>query len=432
MKNDFSIKNAKDFTGQEVELKGWVFNKRSGGSIVFLQVRDGTGFMQVIVVKQEVKEEVFQKAQELTLESSVICTGTIKDEKRAVGGFELSLKELVVINLSAEDYPIGKKEHGPDFLLSHRHLWLRSKRQWAILRIRNTLINGINEFLQKENFSRIDTPIITPSACEGTTTLFEIDYFGEKAYLTQSGQLYLETAIYSFGRCYDFGPALRAEKSKTRRHLIEFWIMDAEAAFMDFEELLKFEEKFIFYLIQKVLNENEKEFIIIGRDTKPLESIKTPFDRLTYDNAIKRLNSLGSDIKWGSDFGNDDETILMNHFNNPIFITDYPASIKAFYCKKRKDNEKLVLSGDLMAPEGYGEIIGGGQREDDYNKLLKSIKDHKYMLSDYEWYLDLRKYGSVPHSGFGLGLERLIAWICKLDHVRETIPFPRMMDRFRP
>jgi asparaginyl-tRNA synthetase len=432
MTKEFFIKDVKNFVGKEVILKGWVFNKRSSGSIVFLQVRDGTGTIQATVFEDEVSKKIFSETEKLAIESSVLLKGLLKKEQRAPTGFEVAVRDLSIISFSADDYPIGKKEHGPDFLLANRHLWLRSKRQWAILRIRNQLINAVNEFLQKNNFIRIDTPIITPSACEGTTTLFEIDYFGEKAYLTQSGQLYLEAAIYSFGRCYDFGPALRAEKSKTRRHLIEFWMMDAEAAFVDFEGMLKIEEDLIFYLIQDVLHNCPEELKIIERDTTPLKIIKLPFIRLRYDEAVKKLNELGSDISWGTDFGNDDETMLMNFYKQPVFITHYPAEIKAFYCKRDSQNSKLALSADLLAPEGYGEIIGGGEREDSYEKLVASIKSHQYKMEDYNWYLDLRKYGSVPHSGFGLGLERLVNWICKLDHVRESIPFPRMLERFRP
>lgn len=432
MNDEFLIKDADKFIRKEVAIKGWVFNKRSSGSIIFLQLRDGTGVIQATIIKSEVPGKIFSEAEKLTLESSVSLSGLLKEEKRSPTGYEIAVKDLSIICLSPEDYPIGKKEHGPDFLLANRHLWLRSKRQWAILRVRNQLINGINEFLQKNNFIRIDTPIITPSACEGTTTLFEIDYFGDKAYLSQSGQLYLEAAIASFGRCYDFGPALRAEKSKTRRHLIEFWMMDAEAAFVDFEGMLKIEEDLIYYLIQSVLENCEEELKTIERDTMPLKKIKLPFLRLKYDEAVKKLKELGSDISWGIDFGNDDETILMNHYKQPVFVSHHPAKVKAFYCKRDSKNNKLVLSADLLAPEGYGEIIGGGEREDSYDNLLASIKSHNYKVEDYNWYLDLRKYGSVPHSGFGLGLERLVSWICKLEHVRESIPFPRLLERFRP
>ncbi|KKR30753.1 MAG: Asparagine-tRNA ligase [Candidatus Gottesmanbacteria bacterium GW2011_GWC2_39_8] len=396
-----------------------------------MQLRDGSGFIQGTVLKNEVTPEVFALADKITLESSLEVTGLLREEKRSPTGFELTVKDIKIYQLS-EEFPIGKKEHGPDFLLQHRHLWLRSKRQWAILQIRNTLINGINEFLQKDNFIKIDAPMITPSACEGTTTLFQIDYFGEKAYLSQSGQLYLEAAIGSVGRCYDFAPVLRAEKSKTRRHLIEFWMMDAEAAFMEFEEMLSLEENLLQYLIEKVLETNQSELKILERNLETLVNIKKPFLRITFDEAVKKLHELGSDIKDGEDFGNDDETLLMNYYKQPIFVTHYPAKVKAFYCKRYPKNTDLALSADLLAPEGYGEIVGGGERENDYNTLLKRIEEHRYKKEDYDWYLDLRKYGSVPHSGFGIGLERIIAWICKLDHVRETIPFPRLLERAYP
>lgn len=432
MRKDFLIKDCKNFIGKEVTTKGWAFNKRSSGAIIFLQVRDGTGFIQAIVLKKNVSAEVFKLCESITLETSIIIKGLIKEEKRAPRGFELSVTDLEIVSASPDDYPIGKKEHGPDFLLVHRHLWLRSKRQWAILRIRNKIIEAINEYLQKENFTRIDTPIITPIAAEGTTSLFEIDYFGEKAFLSQTGQLYLEAAIFSFGKVYDFGPVLRAEKSKTRRHLIEFWMMDAEVAFVNYSEILEIEERLIEYLIKKVLENCREEFKILERNVTPLQQIKLPFKRFTYAQIIKKLQELGSDIKFGTDFGNDDETLLMNHFKQPIFVTHYPVDIKAFYCKRDKKDKKLALAADLLAPEGFGEIIGGGEREDDFDKLVTNIKEHDYKLSDYDWYLDLRKYGSVPHSGFGIGLERLVAWICRLDHVRESIPFPRMLERFRP
>lgn len=431
MKSSFSIRDVAKFAGQEVELKGWVYNKRSSGSLCFLQLRDGSGFIQGTVIKKEVSEKVFSEAEKVSLESSVIVKGTVREDKRAPEGYELTVKDLKIISLS-EEFPIGKKEHGPDFLLTHRHLWLRSKRQWAILRIRNQIINSLNAYLQKDGYVKIDSPMITPTASEGTTTLFELDYFGEKAYLSQSGQLYIETAIFSLGKVYDFGPVMRAEKSKTRRHLIEFWMMDAEAAFMDLAESLILEENIIQTIISDVLQNCEQELKILGRDLKPLQEIKLPFPRLTYDEAVKKLQELGSDIKWGTDFGNDDETLLMNHYQQPLFVTHYPAHVKAFYTKKSGDNDKYAVCADMLAPEGYGEIIGGGQREESYEKLLAQIKKHNYNKADYDWYLDLRRYGSVPHSGFGIGLERLVAWICKLDHVRETIPFPRMLERFSP
>ena len=431
MKPSVLIKEINEFIGKEVIIKGWVYNKRSSGKIHFLQIRDGSGFIQAIILKGEVSSESFAAAEKVTLESSVEMAGIVREDKRAPDGYELTAKELTIIQL-AEEFPIGKKEHGPDFLLNNRHLWLRSKRQWAILRVRNEIIRSLNEYLQKEGFVRVDTPIITPSACEGTTTLFEIDYFGEKAYLSQSGQLYLEAAIGSLGRVYDFGPALRAEKSKTRRHLIEFWMMDAEAAFVDFIGILKVQEEMVYHIIQSVLKNCQKELEILERDTQVLSSIKLPFVRLTYKETIKLLNSLGSDIKIGSDFGNDDETILMNHYKNPVFVTHYPAEVKAFYAKKDPNDGDFALVADLLAPEGYGEVIGGGERESDYDTLIREIQKRNLNVKDYDWYLDLRKYGSVPHSGFGIGLERMVAWICKSPHVRETIPFPRLLGRFRP
>ncbi|PIZ76351.1 MAG: asparagine--tRNA ligase, partial [Parcubacteria group bacterium CG_4_10_14_0_2_um_filter_7_35_8] len=417
--------------GQDVELKGWVFNKRSSGSIIFLQIRDGSGCLQAVVVKNEVSSESFDEAEKLIEESTIIAMGQIKEEPRSPYGFEMQIKDLKIISLSSE-FPISKKEHGINFLLSLRHLWLRSQRQWAILRIRNQIINAINEFLQKEDYIKLDAPIITPAACEGTTTLFPVDYFGNKTFLSQSGQLYLEAGIASFGKCYDFGPTFRAEKSKTKRHLTEFWMMDAEAAFMEFNELLELEEKMIYYIIQEVLKNCKEELKIIERDTIPLEQIKLPFERLSYQETIIKLQELGSDIKYGEDLGNDDETILMTHFKQPLFITKFPSTFKAFYFKRDSKDSNLTLSSDLLAPEGYGEVTGGGQREDDYQILLNRMNEEKLNIKDYEWYLDLRKYGSCPHSGFGLGLERIVAWICKLEHVRESIPFPRTIYRFTP
>jgi len=427
----FLIKDAKNHIGQDVELKGWVFNKRSSGSIIFLQIRDGSGCLQAVVAKNEVSSESFDETQKLTEESSIVAIGQIKEEPRSPYGFEMQIKDLKIISLSSE-FPISKKEHGIDFLLSLRHLWLRSQRQWAILRIRNQIINAINEFLQKENYIKLDSPIITPAACEGTTTLFPVDYFGNKTFLSQSGQLYLEAGIASFGKCYDFGPTFRAEKSKTKRHLTEFWMMDAEAAFMEFNELLEFEEKTIYYVIQEVLKNCQEELKVIERDTVPLEQIKLPFERLNYQETIAKLQQLGSDIKYGQDLGNDDETILMTFFKQPLFITRFPSTFKAFYFKRDAEDNNLTLSSDLLAPEGYGEITGGGQREDDYQILLNRMNEEGLNIKDYEWYLDLRKYGSCPHSGFGLGVERIVAWICKLEHVREAIPFPRTIYRFTP
>ncbi|MBU4466747.1 asparagine--tRNA ligase, partial [Patescibacteria group bacterium] len=356
----FEIKNAKDHIGQEVEIRGWVFSKRSSGAIIFLQIRDGSGYLQAVIVKNEVSSESFDETQKLTEESSILIKGLIKEEPRSAYGFEMQVTGLKTINLSLE-FPISKKEHGTDFLLSQRHLWLRSRRQWAILRIRNEIINAINSFLQNQGYLRFDSPIITPSACEGTTTLLKVDYFGTPAFLSQSGQLYLEAGIASFGKVYDFGPTFRSEKSKTKRHLTEFWMMDAEAAFMEFKELLEFEENMIYEIIQKILMNCSSELTIIERNLAPLEQIKPPFPRLSYQETLLKLRELGSDIKDGEDLGNDDETILMNHFKQPLFITKFPSTFKAFYFKRDQEDNNLTLSADLLAPEGYGEITGGGQ-----------------------------------------------------------------------
>ena len=416
--------------GQEVTLKGWVANLRSSGKIWFLEFRDGAGFVQVIVDAAEVDKDSLKTMEVLTIESSAIIIGTVakhpkKDE------YEIKAKSVKLVAPSPE-YPIGKKEHGPDFLLDNRHLWLRSSRQWAIQRIRNTIINTIYSHLNANGFIKIDAPILTPTSCEGTTTLFSIDYFGEPAYLTQSGQLYIEAAIFSHGRVFDFGPVFRAEKSKTRRHLTEFWMMDAEAAFVEHEENLKIQENLIATIVKAVLVNNKKELEILERDTTILQRVAPPFYRLTHKEAIAKLRERGSDIKDMDDLGADDETLLTELYDKPIFVEKYPAAVKAFYMKRDPADPKRVLNADLLAPEGYGEIIGGRQREDDYDALLARMKEEKLNIADFQWYLDLRKYGSVPHSGFGVGLERLVAWICGLKHVRESIPFPRLLNRLRP
>lgn len=425
-----NITQAKEFVGQSVKLAGWVYNFRSSGSIYFLQIRDGSGFIQAIIDKKAVNDEVWQASEKITLETSVEITGMVSKHPKKEE-YEIQVKDLKLVQI-AEEYPIGKKEHGPDFLLDNRHLWLRSSKQWAILRIRNTVINAIYEFLNKDGFIKIDSPILTPNACEGTTELFKINYFDEdKAYLSQSGQLYIEAAIYSFGRVFDFGPVFRAEKSKTRRHLTEFWMMDAEAAFCDHEANMKTQEGLICFIVNEVLSLNKKELEILERDVAPLEKIKAPFLRKTHAEVVKELREMGSDIKENDDLGGDDETLLTKKYDLPVFVEKYPAEVKAFYMK-RDATGKYALNNDLLAPEGYGEIIGGSQREDDYETLLKRIKEHKLPVKEFQWYLDLRKYGSVPHSGFGLGLERVVTWICGIQHVRETIPFPRMINRIRP
>jgi len=424
------INFAKDFVGQEVLLAGWVYNLRSSGSICFLQIRDGSGFLQAIVSREQVGDEVWEKAQTITLESSVELTGEITKHPKKEE-YELQVKSLQIINLS-EEYPIGKKEHGPDFLLDNRHLWLRSPKQWAIQRVRNTIINATYEYFNQHSFIKIDAPILTPNACEGTTELFEINYFDwTKAYLSQSGQLYIEAAIFAHGRVFDFGPVFRAEKSKTRRHLTEFWMMDAEMAFCDFRQNMEVQEELTQYIVEQVLAKNQNELLILERDIEPLKKIKAPFIRKTHSEVVKELQAMGSDIKDGDDLGADDETMLTKKYEQPIFVTHYPAEVKAFYMK-RDETGKFALCSDLLAPEGYGEVIGGSEREADYKVLLERIKEHNLPVEQFAWYLDLRKYGSVPHSGFGYGLERLVAWICGLEHIRETIPFPRLINRINP
>ncbi len=425
------LKDISQFLGQEVAVRGWIYNFRSSGSIFFLQVRDGSGFIQAIVSKNEAPAEAWEACQKITIETSVEIVGTVSKHPKKEE-YELQVKNLKIVQV-AEEYPIGKKEHGPEFLLDERHLWLRSSKQWATMRVRNTVINATYEYFNQNGFIKIDTPILTPTACEGTTTLFEVPYFDlGKAYLAQSGQLYLEAAAMSFGRCFDFGPTFRAEKSKTRRHLTEFWMMDAEAAFVHHEENMKIQEELICHIVKKVLETNRKELEILERDISKLEKIKAPFVRMTYHDAIKKVQSLGSDIKDGDDLGADDETLLTQDSDVPVFVEKWPRQIKAFYMKRDPQNSEVVLGSDLIATEGHGEIIGGSEREDNYDLLLSRMKEEKMPLADFQWYLDLRKYGSVPHSGFGYGLERIVGWMCGVHHVRETIPFPRMINRLKP
>jgi len=427
------IKDFKDSVGEEVMIQGWMFNKRGSGKLWFLELRDGTGTTQgVIFSKDPANDPLFKKGEQLTMESSVRVTGKVSKHPKLENTYELQVSDLEIVQIS-EPYPIAKKGHGIDFLLENRHLWLRSKKQRAIQMIRNTVINATYEYLNRESFTKIDSPILTPNACEGTTTLFEVEYFDEgSAYLSQSGQLYLEAAIFSVGRCFDFGPVFRAEKSKTRRHLTEFWMMDAEAAFVEHEENMKIQEGLIEFIVGKVLEKNLSELATLERDIEPLKKIKAPFVRMTHAEAIKKLHELGSDIKADDDLGGDDETILTKEYEKPIFVEKYPAKVKAFYMKRDPENEELALCADLLAPEGYGEIIGGSQREDNYEVLLARVKEHKLPLEEFNWYLDLRKYGSVPHSGFGFGLERIVGWICGQKHIRETIPFPRTINRIKP
>ncbi len=428
---DTTIDKIGQFEGQTVRLKGWIYNKRSSGKIVFLQIRDGFGIIQAVAVKSQFAPEKFEEIQKATQESSIIVTGSVRKDERAPSGYELSLETFEVIGTS-EDYPISPKEHGVDFLMEHRHLWLRSARQHAIMKIRNTIIRSCEDYLRKEGFLRIDTPILTPAACEGTTTLFETDYFDRKAYLSQSGQLYNEANCMAFGKVYCFGPTFRAEKSKTRRHLMEFWMLEPEVAFATIEDIMELEENMISYMASKVVEENSADLKSIGRDISKVEAIKAPFPRLHYNDAIELLHSHGNDLPWGEDFGADEETIISSQFDRPVFVHRYPAQCKAFYMEPDPKDPKHALCADLLAPEGYGEITGGGQRMSDYEMLKNKIIENKLPLEAYEWYLDLRKYGSVPHSGFGIGIERTITWICGIDHLRETIPYPRMLTRLYP
>lgn len=429
----YFIKNLKDYKDREVILKGWVYNFRSSGKIMFLQLRDGTGFVQCVLSQNDVAPEKWQEAQKIVQETSVSITGIVGEHPKQPGVFEIQVKDFRIYQIPTEEYPISKKEHGPEFLLDNRHLWLRSSRQWAIQKIRDTLIRATYEWMHENNFFKFDSPILTPAACEGTTTLFGVEYFDlGQAYLSQSGQLYLEAAIASLGRVFDFGPVFRAEKSKTRRHLTEFWMMDAEAAFVGHEENLQIQEELISFMVERVLAENLGELGILGRDIEPLKKVKPPFERMTHAEAVQKLRAMGSDIGEMDDLGADDETILTKEFDKPIFVEKYPAEVKAFYMKRDPKDEKYALCADLLAPEGYGEIIGGSEREDDYDTLVARIKEHNLPMKSFQWYLDLRKYGSVPHSGFGFGLERIVAWVCGLKHLRETIPFPRMINRITP
>ncbi|QUL98652.1 MAG: asparagine--tRNA ligase [Candidatus Fermentithermobacillus carboniphilus] len=429
---DSSVSEVGLYEGKLVRLKGWLYNKRSSGKVLFIILRDGTGTIQCVVSRADIGEDSFLTIDRLNQESSLIIEGRVRKDPRAPGGYEIGVTGFSVVAAAFPDYPISLKEHGIEFLLDHRHLWIRTPRQRAILAIRAEVMKACRDFLDGEGFIEVDAPILTPSACEGTTTLFSTDYFGEKAFLSQSGQLYNEAAIMALGRVYCFGPAFRAEKSKTRRHLTEFWMVEPEAAFMEFEELLGLEERMVTYVVEKVLQNREKELVLVGRNPEDLREVKPPFPRMTYDEAIKVLNEQGFEISWGEDFGAPHETALASLHRKPLFITHYPTQIKAFYMKPDPDRPEVVLGADLLAPEGYGEIIGGGERIADYDLLKQRLEENRLPAEDYGWYLDLRKYGSVPHSGFGMGIERLVTWICRLEHVRETIPFPRMLTRLRP
>ena len=426
------IEDAKNYVGQEVRLGAWLRNKRGSGKMQFLQLRDGTAFFQGVVVKSVVGEEIFAKAKALSQETSMYLIGTIVADERSPFGYELQVKDLTVVGAS-ENYPITPKEHGTDFLMDHRHLYLRHIQPFAVLRIRNTLIAATYEFFNKEGFIKIDSPLLTGSAPEGTTELFHTEYFDEDAYLSQTGQLYAEAGAMAFGRVFTFGPTFRAEKSKTRRHLTEFWMIEPEMAWMDQEDSLNIQERYISYLIQSVLDRNEYELDLLGRDKDLLKSYtQLPYPRVSYDDAVELLQENAFDVKWGVDFGSPEETFLANHFAKPVFITNFPKEIKAFYMKRHPDRDDVVISADLLAPEGYGEIIGGSERDTDFDYLEKRVKEQGLDVEEYSWYLDLRKYGSVPHSGFGLGLERAVTWSTGEEHIREAIPFPRTMNRLWP
>ncbi|MDA45146.1 asparagine--tRNA ligase [Listeria monocytogenes] len=427
-----TINQASEFVGKEVKIGAWLANKRSSGKIAFLQLRDGTGFMQGVVVKAEVGDDIFATAKALTQETSLFVTGTINEDTRSPFGYEMAVSGVEVISES-HDYPITPKEHGTEFLMDHRHLWLRSNRQHAIMKIRNEIIRASYEFFNKEGFLKIDPPILTGSAPEGTTELFHTKYFEEDAFLSQSGQLYMEAAAMAFGKVFSFGPTFRAEKSKTRRHLIEFWMIEPEMAFYKLEDSLQVQENYVAFLVKAVLDNCRLELDRLGRDVSHLEKMVAPFPRITYTEAIERLHELGfDDIVWGDDFGAPHETAIADSFEKPVFITHYPKAIKPFYMPEDPENDQVVLCADMIAPEGYGEIIGGSERIHDLETLQARMEDFDLDQEAYSWYLDLARYGSVPHSGFGLGLERTVAWISGTEHVRETIPFPRLLNRLYP
>ncbi|MFC0299458.1 asparagine--tRNA ligase [Virgibacillus soli] len=427
-----TIVNVKDYEGKEVKIGAWLANKRSSGKIAFLQLRDGTGFMQAVVAKSDVDEKTFELAKNMHQESSMYITGTIVEDTRSPLGFEMHVKDIELIH-EAIDYPITPKEHGTEFLMDHRHLWLRSKRQHAVMKIRNEIIRSTYEFFNEHGFVKIDPPILTGASAEDTTELFHTEYFDEEAYLSQSGQLYLEAAAMALGKVFSFGPTFRAEKSKTRRHLIEFWMMEPEMAFVEHEESLEVQEQYVSHIVQSVLKNCQTELKTLNRDLSKLERVQAPFPRLTYKEAIQLLKDKGfTDIDYGDDFGAPHETAIAEEYNMPVFIINWPAHIKAFYMKPHPENPDLVLCADLIAPEGYGEIIGGSERIDDFELMEERYKQYHLTGPAYAWYLELRKYGSVPHSGFGLGLERTVAWISGVEHVRETIPFPRLLNRLYP
>ncbi|MCI0661049.1 MAG: asparagine--tRNA ligase [Acidobacteria bacterium] len=423
--------------GEEITIKGWLFNKRSSGKLGFLEIRDGSGIIQGIVSRNEVSEQTWNNSEQLTQESSIIVTGTPREHPKRPGVFELDVKNLEIVQL-AHDYPITPKEHGVEFLMDHRHLWLRSRRQHAILRVRHEIISAVRDFFDSNDFILCDTPIFTPAACEGTTTLFEVGYFDEKAYLTQSGQLYNEATAMAFGKVYCFGPTFRAEKSKTRRHLTEFWMVEPEVAYAGLDEIMVLAENLISYIIGRVLEKRREELKQLERDTTILEKISAPFPRLQYNLAVEMLQQghaqgkLESRFEWGGDFGAPDETYISSQFDKPVLVHRYPAAVKAFYMEPDPERPELALCVDMLAPEGYGEIIGGGERARSLDLLIERIHQHDLPQEAFDWYLDLRKYGSVPHAGFGMGIERVVTWVCGIEHLREAIPFPRMLYRLKP
>ncbi|HEY2386123.1 MAG TPA: asparagine--tRNA ligase [Candidatus Binatia bacterium] len=417
--------------GGEVTLRGWLYHRRSSGKLHFLLLRDGTGTIQCVVFVKDVSPELFERAGRLTQESALEVTGTVRADARSPLGYELAVRDLTVLS-EAVDYPITPKEHGPAFLLDHRHLWLRSARQHAIMRVRSSVVRACRDYFDSRGFTLLDAPIFTPAACEGTTTLFAVDYFGSPAYLTQSGQLYVEAGAMAFGKVYCFGPTFRAEKSKTRRHLTEFWMIEPEVAFADLDDDMALAEDFLVEVVGRVVEERKAELAALERDLAPLEHVQKPFPRVRYQEALALLNAEGRTLAFGDDFGADDETVLSQRFDRPVMVHRYPAASKAFYMKPDPADPRLALCVDVLAPEGYGEIIGGGQREDDLAALEARIDAHDLPRETFSWYLDLRRYGSVPHAGFGMGIERMVAWLCGLHHVRETIPFPRMLERLTP
>jgi asparaginyl-tRNA synthetase len=427
----YSVRELARHVQEDVVFSGFVDNKRSSGKIAFLQVRSGSGTVQVVIGRNDVPPEAWADVERVTQESTVRITGRVKEDKRSPSGVEVQANGFSILSLT-EDFPITPKEHGTAFLMEHRHLWLRSSRQRAALRVRSEVEQGIRDFFYERDFTLIDSPILTPAACEGISTLFETDYFGDKAYLSQSGQLYLEPAAAAFGKVYCFGPTFRAEKSKTRRHLMEFWMVEPEVAFLEYAGLCQLAEDFIVYLAGRVLDRNREDLKALERDTSKIEKVLPPFPRISYTEAIDILQKAGNPIQWGDDFGGDEETVLAGQYDRPVMITKFPASFKAFYMQPDAENPDLVLGLDLLAPEGYGEIIGGSQRIHDHDLLLQRIQQHNLPVEAFQWYLDVRKYGAFPHSGFGMGIERFVAWMCGLSHLRETIPYPRLLYKIYP